>query len=148
LSLRKVDVLRFSSFPLRGFYVRFCTKKKKKKKATTVSLRFLPLLFYFVICCRPETYAVNIVPVSKLRNKSDLLQIPDYLLKTAVTLEFSCWPTHCGFVRGQSMQDLWWTKWHWDRLLSDDFGFALADHFANAAYLFTYLWSITLNLSS
>jgi hypothetical protein len=28
-------------------------------------------------------------------------------------------------VRARSMWDLWWTKWHWDRFLSELFGFLL-----------------------
>jgi hypothetical protein len=31
--------------------------------------------------------------------------------------------------RGQSMWDLWWTKWHWDRLFSEYFGFPLSVSF-------------------
>jgi hypothetical protein len=30
---------------------------------------------------------------------------------------------------GQSMWDLWWTKWHWDRLFSEFFGFPLSISF-------------------
>jgi hypothetical protein len=26
---------------------------------------------------------------------------------------------------GQSMWDLWWTKWHWDRFISEYFSFPL-----------------------
>jgi hypothetical protein len=29
---------------------------------------------------------------------------------------------------GQSIWDLWWTKWHWDRFLSEFFGFYLSYH--------------------
>jgi hypothetical protein len=28
--------------------------------------------------------------------------------------------------RGQSMWDLWWTKWHWDRFYPEYFGFPLS----------------------
>jgi hypothetical protein len=28
-----------------------------------------------------------------------------------------------GSITGQSMWDLWWTKWHWDRLFPEYFGF-------------------------
>jgi hypothetical protein len=31
-----------------------------------------------------------------------------------------------GSVLGQSMWDLWWTKWHWDRFLPENFGFPLS----------------------
>jgi hypothetical protein len=27
------------------------------------------------------------------------------------------------------MWDLWWTKWHWDRFLSENFGFPLPNSF-------------------
>jgi hypothetical protein len=27
-------------------------------------------------------------------------------------------PRRSGFAAGQSMWDLWWTKWHWDRFFS------------------------------
>jgi hypothetical protein len=30
---------------------------------------------------------------------------------------------------GQSMWDLWWTKWHWDRFLPEYFGFPLSVSF-------------------
>jgi hypothetical protein len=30
---------------------------------------------------------------------------------------------------GQSMWDLWWTKWHWDRVFSEYFGFLLSISF-------------------
>jgi hypothetical protein len=33
-------------------------------------------------------------------------------------------PRRPGFA-GQSMWDLWWTKWHWDRFFSEFFGFPL-----------------------
>jgi len=28
-----------------------------------------------------------------------------------------------GSIPGESMLDLWWTKWHWDRFFSEKFGF-------------------------
>jgi hypothetical protein len=28
-------------------------------------------------------------------------------------------------IPGQSMWDLWWTKWHWDRFFPELFGFPL-----------------------
>jgi hypothetical protein len=31
-----------------------------------------------------------------------------------------------GSIPGQSMWDLWWTKWHWDRFLPEYFGFPLS----------------------
>jgi hypothetical protein len=31
--------------------------------------------------------------------------------------------------RGQSMWDLWWTKWHWDRFFPEYFGFPLSTSF-------------------
>jgi hypothetical protein len=31
--------------------------------------------------------------------------------------------------RGQSMWDLWWTKWHWDRFFPKYFGFSLSISF-------------------
>jgi hypothetical protein len=30
---------------------------------------------------------------------------------------------------GQSVWDLWWTKWHWDRFFSEFFGFPLSVSF-------------------
>jgi hypothetical protein len=36
------------------------------------------------------------------------------------------WP---GFAPGQSMWDLWWTKWHWDRVFSEFFGFSMSVSF-------------------
>jgi len=38
-------------------------------------------------------------------------------------------PCHCreaSFIPGQSMWDLWWTKWHWDRILSQYFTLLLS----------------------
>jgi hypothetical protein len=34
-----------------------------------------------------------------------------------------------GSIAGQSMWDLWWTKWHWDRFFSKYFGFPLSISF-------------------
>jgi hypothetical protein len=34
-----------------------------------------------------------------------------------------------GSIPGQSMWDLWWTKWHWDRFFPDYFGFPLSISF-------------------
>jgi hypothetical protein len=34
-----------------------------------------------------------------------------------------------GSLQDQSMWDLWWTKWHWDRFLSEFFGFPLSISF-------------------
>jgi hypothetical protein len=34
-----------------------------------------------------------------------------------------------GSIPGRSMWDLWWTKWHWDRFLSEYFGFPLSISF-------------------
>jgi hypothetical protein len=31
-----------------------------------------------------------------------------------------------GWIPGQSMWDLWWTKWHWDRFFPEYFGFPLS----------------------
>jgi hypothetical protein len=31
-----------------------------------------------------------------------------------------------GLCPDQSMWDLWWTKWHWDRFFSELFGFLLS----------------------
>jgi len=31
-----------------------------------------------------------------------------------------------GWIPGQYLRDLWWTKWHWERLLSKNFGFPLS----------------------
>jgi hypothetical protein len=31
-----------------------------------------------------------------------------------------------GSIPGQSMWDLWWTKWHWDRFCPEYFGFSLS----------------------
>jgi hypothetical protein len=31
-----------------------------------------------------------------------------------------------GSIPGQSMWDLWWTKWHWDRFFPEYFGFPLS----------------------
>jgi hypothetical protein len=31
--------------------------------------------------------------------------------------------------QGQSMWDLWWTKWHWDRFFPEYFGFSLSISF-------------------
>jgi hypothetical protein len=41
---------------------------------------------------------------------------------------------------GQSMWDLWWTKWHWDRSFSESFGFLLSVSFYHCS-IFTYLSS-------
>jgi hypothetical protein len=34
-------------------------------------------------------------------------------------------PRRPGFDPGQSMWDLWWTKWHWDRFFPEYFGVPL-----------------------
>jgi type VI protein secretion system component VasA len=34
-----------------------------------------------------------------------------------------------GFDPGQSLWDLWWTKWHWDRFFPEYFGFPLSISF-------------------
>jgi hypothetical protein len=34
-----------------------------------------------------------------------------------------------GSILGQSMWDLWWTKWHWDKFFSEYFGFPLSISF-------------------
>jgi hypothetical protein len=34
-----------------------------------------------------------------------------------------------GFDPGQSIWDLWWTKWHWDRFFPEYFGFPLSISF-------------------
>jgi hypothetical protein len=34
-----------------------------------------------------------------------------------------------GSIPGQSMWDLWWTKWHWDRFFPEFFGFPLSVSF-------------------
>jgi hypothetical protein len=31
-----------------------------------------------------------------------------------------------GSIPGQSMWDLWWTQWHWDRFFTEYFGFPLS----------------------
>jgi hypothetical protein len=44
-------------------------------------------------------------------------------------------PRRSGLILGQSMWDLWWTKWHWDRFLPEYFGFPLSISF--------HRWSIS-----
>jgi hypothetical protein len=44
-----------------------------------------------------------------------------------------------GFVSGQSMWDLWWTKWHWDRVFSEFFGFAVSMSFHRSFILIYHL---------
>jgi hypothetical protein len=39
---------------------------------------------------------------------------------------------------GQSMWDLWWTKWHWDKLLSELFSFPLSVSFHRCS-IFTHV---------
>ena len=34
-----------------------------------------------------------------------------------------------GSIPDQSMWDLWWTKWHWDRFFPEYFGFPLSVSF-------------------
>jgi hypothetical protein len=43
-----------------------------------------------------------------------------------------------GFVTGQFMWDLWWTKGHWERVLSEFFCFALSVSFHREGYPFRY----------
>jgi hypothetical protein len=38
-------------------------------------------------------------------------------------------PRRPGFAPGQSIWDLWWKKWHWDRFFSEFFGFTLSISF-------------------
>jgi len=43
---------------------------------------------------------------------------PDRVMAQA----FICRPLNCGVsltIPGLTMWDLWWTKWHWDRLFSE-----------------------------
>jgi hypothetical protein len=41
-------------------------------------------------------------------------------------------PRRLGFDPGQSMWDLWWTKWHWDRFFPENFGFLPSFHSTGA----------------
>ena len=43
---------------------------------------------------------------------------------------------HCGglgSVPGQSVHDLWWTKWQWDRLFSENCGYFLSVLFSQCS---------------
>ena len=56
---------------------------------------------------------------------------------------------HNGSTRsdqGKSMRDLWWTKWHWDRLFSNYVGFPVTVPL-HQLYTFIHLSPIRYNLS-
>jgi len=44
-----------------------------------------------------------------------------------------------GSVPGQYMWDLWWTKWHWDKFLSEYFVFPSHYYSTNTPYAFIHL---------
>jgi hypothetical protein len=65
-----------------------------------------------------------------------------WLVQTLRNIKYIHWPCHGsggqspashrggpGSIPGQSMWDLWWTKWHWDRFFSMYFGFFLSISF-------------------
>jgi hypothetical protein len=41
---------------------------------------------------------------------------------------------------GQSMWDLWWKKWHWDRLFSEFFGFPLSIYHSTVSSQTHIIW--------
>ena len=48
------------------------------------------------------------------------------------------------FVYNVVSPDLWWIKWHWDRIFSEYFGFPLLYRSTNAAYSsFIYVAALT-----
>jgi hypothetical protein len=50
-------------------------------------------------------------------------------------------PRRPGFAPGQSMWDLWWTKWHWDMFFSEFFGIPLTISF-QPTIIFSWGWTI------
>jgi hypothetical protein len=44
-----------------------------------------------------------------------------------------------GSIPGQSMWDLWWTKWHWDRFSPEFFGFPLSISFHRCSIIILIL---------
>jgi hypothetical protein len=45
-------------------------------------------------------------------------------------------------ARVQSMWDLWWTKWHWDRFLAEFFGFPLSIYHSTVALKTHIIWGM------
>jgi len=45
-----------------------------------------------------------------------------------------------GSSPGQSVWDLWWTKWHWDRFCSEFFGFLLSASFYRGSPYSYAIW--------
>jgi hypothetical protein len=43
---------------------------------------------------------------------------------------------------GQTMRDLWWTKWHWDRFFSEFFGFPLSIYHSTVALQTHIIWEM------
>jgi hypothetical protein len=53
--------------------------------------------------------------------------------------------SHCegpGSRPGQSMWDLWWTKWHSDRFLSEFFGFPLSIYHSTVVLQTHIIWAM------
>jgi hypothetical protein len=46
------------------------------------------------------------------------------------------------FRPGQSMWNLWWTKWHWDRFFSELFGFPLSVYHSTIALQTHIIWGM------
>jgi hypothetical protein len=44
----------------------------------------------------------------------------------------------CRFASGQSMRELWWTKWHWDSFFADFFGFPCQYHSTVSLHIHIY----------
>jgi hypothetical protein len=53
-----------------------------------------------------------------------------------MTQAVSCWPLT---AETQSVWDLWWTEWHWDRFFSEFFGSPLSIQYTISPLLCTHL---------
>jgi hypothetical protein len=54
-----------------------------------------------------------------------------------------------GLIPGQSMWDLWWTKWYWDRFFSKYFDFTVIVSFQQCSILidlFSFYWCYIISV--
>jgi hypothetical protein len=53
-----------------------------------------------------------------------------------------------GSIPGQSMWNLWWTKWHWDRFFSDYFGFSPVSFIPPVLHTWKNLLALSIQIKS
>jgi hypothetical protein len=50
-----------------------------------------------------------------------------------------CYREGMASIPGQSVCDLWWTEWHWDRFVSEYFGFPLSV-LLQQCFILNFIW--------